>query len=167
MERITKRMSQNNHRPILFSLGVLLLGVVLLSSCISHKSNAYVSDPQPKYIEDGTVFDATTSSDAIYTNPQVEPSFPGGTQGLNKFLAENIKYPYNALDNSITGTVRVSFIIEKDSSLSNITMLHDIGGSCGAEVVRIIRLMPKWIPAKQDGKAVRSQFNLPVKFDLR
>lgn len=147
---------------------ILLMNSIVLTGCISHKqTTGYADDPQPQYIETGTIFDATTISDTVYTTPEVEASFPGGLQALYKFLAENIKYPFNARENNITGTVLVNFIIEKDGSISTITMLHDIGGSCGAEVVRLVRLMPQWSPALQDGQPVRSVFNLPTKFKLQ
>ena len=145
----------------------LALCAILLSGCASHRPAAYSSDPQPQFIESGTIFDSIESDAPVLAKPEVEPTFPGGLSALYKYLAENIHYPYNALENNIKGRVYVSFIVEKDGSISTIKMIHDIGGSCGAEVVRLVRAMPKWIPAKQDGQPVRAVFTLPVSFDLR
>ena len=102
----------------------------------------------------------------IFTVVEDEPEFPGGMEALYKFLAENIKYPKDALENKIEGRVYVSFTVEVDGSITNIKVLRDIGGGCGKEVVRVVKLMPKWKPAKQRGKPVRASFSLPVKFEL-
>ena len=103
----------------------------------------------------------------IFTVVENEPEFPGGTEALYKYLAQNIKYPQLARENNITGKVYVTFGVEKDGSIANPKVLRDIGGGCGAEALRVVKSMPKWAPGKQRGKAVRVQFNLPVNFNLR
>lgn len=95
-----------------------------------------------------------------------DPQFPGGQEALYKWLEENIKYPKLAKENGIEGKVYVTFVIEKDGSITNAKLLRDIGGGCGAEAVRAVKTMPRWIPAKQRGETVRFQFNLPVTFTL-
>ncbi len=94
------------------------------------------------------------------------PSFPGGEEELMKFLAENLEYPQDAREKGIQGKVYVTFIVEADGSVSNVKVLRDIGGGCGDEAARVVKTMPKWEPGKQKGKAVRVQYNLPVKFVL-
>ena len=95
-----------------------------------------------------------------------EPEYPGGIDALYKFLADNIQYPQIALNNGIEGKVYVTFVVEIDGSISTPRILRDIGGGCGQEVIRVVKMMPKWKPRKQRGKPVRTQFNLPVKFVL-
>jgi periplasmic protein TonB len=95
------------------------------------------------------------------------PSFPGGEYERRKFLAENLKYPQMAKESGIQGKVYVSFVIEPDGSITNVEILRGIGGGCDEELVRVIKLMPKWIPGKQRGKAVRVQYNMPIKFTLQ
>ena len=95
-----------------------------------------------------------------------EPQFPGGQEALYKWLEENIKYPEQAKENGIEGKVYVTFVIEKDGSITIAKLLRDIGGGCGAEAVRAVKTMPRWIPAKQRGETVRVQFNLPITFTL-
>jgi TonB family protein len=68
---------------------------------------------------------------------------------------------------SSTGTVVVKFVVEKDGTLTNVQLLRDIGMGCGKEAVRMVKGMPKWIPGKNNGKAVRSIYTLPVNFDLK
>ncbi|MBQ9586513.1 MAG: TonB family protein [Bacteroidales bacterium] len=106
------------------------------------------------------------AEEEIFVIVEEEPEFPGGMDSLYAFLARNIKYPEDARSNNISGTVIVKFTIEKDGSVTNIKLLHDIGGGCGNEAVRVVRLMPKWKPGKQSGKAVRCEFTLPIAFQL-
>lgn len=103
----------------------------------------------------------------IFLVVEEDAEFPGGLESLSKYLAENIRYPQLAKENNITGRVYVSFVVEKDGSIGTVKILRDIGGGCGAEAVRVVKSMPKWKPGKQRGKAVRSQFNLPVSFNLK
>ena len=106
-------------------------------------------------------------NDSIYTIVEESPTFPGGDEGRIKFIQENIKYPMEALQNGVQGTVYVTFVVEKDGSLSNIRILKGIGYGCDKEVLRITKLMPKWNLGKQKAEPVRVQFNLPVHFILQ
>ncbi len=92
--------------------------------------------------------------------------FPGGESAMYKFIEEHLQYPEQALKEGIQGTVWVSFIIEKDGNVTNIKILKDIGGGCGEAAVAMVKQMPRWEPAKHKGKAVRMQFNMPIKFVL-
>jgi protein TonB len=107
------------------------------------------------------------AEEEIFLVVEEDAEFPGGLEALSKYLAENIKYPQLAKENNITGRVFVSFVVEKDGRVGNIKILRDIGGGCGAEAVRVVKGMPRWKPGKQRGKPVRSQFNLPVNFNLQ
>lgn len=100
----------------------------------------------------------------VYLVVDTDPKFPGGLDALEQYLADNVRYPKPAIDNGITGKVYISFVVEKDGSITNVKLLHDIGGGCGEEAVRAVKAMPKWTPGRQNGKVVRTQFNLPVKF---
>ncbi len=95
-----------------------------------------------------------------------QPEFPGGVEAMYKFLQENIKYPPLALENGIEGRVYVTFVVEEDGTITEPRVLRDIGGGCGREAIRVVKLMPKWKPGKQSGKPVRVQYNLPINFTL-
>lgn len=110
---------------------------------------------------------AESDDNKIFTVVENDPEFPGGINALYSYLAANIKYPKVARENGITGKVHVTFVVEKDGRLTDIKILRDIGGGCGAEVVRVVKTMPRWNPGKQRGKPVRVQFNLPVDFNLK
>ncbi len=95
------------------------------------------------------------------------PDFPGGDEARQTFLRDNIKYPQIARESSISGTVYVTFVVEKDGRVTDIKILRGIGGGCDEEAVRVIKSMPRWNPGKQRGKPVRVQFNMPIKFSLQ
>jgi len=95
------------------------------------------------------------------------PAFPGGEAALYKYLAENIKYPQMAKESGIQGRVFVTFVVERNGSVTDVRVLRGIGGGCDEEAIRVVKGMPQWTPGKQRGKAVRVQYNLPVKFTLQ
>ncbi|GAB4495532.1 MAG: energy transducer TonB [Saprospiraceae bacterium] len=98
---------------------------------------------------------------------QKPPTFPGGEHDLLKYLAENIKYPPLARETNIQGTVALTFVVGKDGSVSDVSILKDIGGGCGKEAMRVVQAMPRWIPGEANGHAVKVRFTLPVKFRLQ
>ena len=104
--------------------------------------------------------------DEVFVVVEDDPEFPGGTDSLIAFIQRNLVYPRQAIDNKIEGKVYVTFTIEVDGSISNVRLLRDIGGGCGAEAVRVVKMMPKWKPGRQHGKPVRVQYNLPISFEL-
>lgn len=83
-----------------------------------------------------------------------------------QFVYQNVKYPAIAVENGVEGTVVIRFIVEADGRVSNIELARDIGGGCGQEGMRVVNMMPNWIPGKQEGETVRVQYNLPIKFKL-
>ena len=85
---------------------------------------------------------------------------------MMKSIAGNIKYPEAAIDKNIEGRVFVSFVIEKDGSVSNVKVLRGIGGGCDEEAARVISSMPKWKPGKQKGEFVRVSYQIPIMFKL-
>lgn len=104
--------------------------------------------------------------DEIFNIVEEKPSFPGGMEELYKYLGKNIRFPPFATESGISGKVQVSFVVEKDGSITDIKILKDIGGGCGEEAIRVIKSMPKWIPGKQRGMPVRVRFSMPVLFKL-
>lgn len=98
--------------------------------------------------------------------PDVAPSFPGGMQNMYKYLAEKLTYPSVAKEANITGKVHISFVVEKDGSITDVRILRGIGGGCDEEAARVISEMPRWTPGWNKGVPVRSLFNMPVKFVL-
>jgi TonB family protein len=102
-----------------------------------------------------------------YTVVQQMPEYPGGIKALNRFLGQNIKYPVEAARNRIQGMVYLTFVVGKEGLISNVRVVRGIGFGCDEEAIRVINLMPGWIPGKQKGEAVPVQFNLPVHYTLK
>jgi len=105
-------------------------------------------------------------NDSIYVVVDNNPGFPGSEEARMRFLQENMRYPAEAREKGIQGTVFVSFVVEKDGSLSNARILRGIGAGCDEEVLRVVEMMPKWTPGKKEGVPVRVQFNMPIRFTL-
>ncbi len=110
-----------------------------------------------------------TEDDAEIVHKVVEemPQYPGGPSAMKKYIDSNIKYPISAMENDIQGRVFVNFVVEKDGSITNVEVLRGIGGGCDEEAVRVVQSMPKWLPGKNHGTAVRVSFNVPVIFKLQ
>lgn len=104
--------------------------------------------------------------DSVYQIVEVMPEFPGGMDQLAKYLSENIKYPDEAKEKGISGRVFISYVIEKDGSVSNVKVMRSIDPLLDNEAVRVVKAMPKWKPGMQKGKPVRVSYMLPVNFKL-
>lgn len=104
--------------------------------------------------------------DEVFVVVEEQAEFPGGMDSMYAYIVKNLKYPEKAKAEGIEGRVFVSFIIEKDGSISNVKILRGIGGGCDEAAKEVVEKMPKWKPGKQKGKPVRFQFTLPIKFEL-
>lgn len=102
----------------------------------------------------------------IFSVAEQAPEFPGGDKKRIEFLTENIKYPDEARELGVQGTVYIGFVVEKDGSITNTRVLRGIGKGCEEEAFRAIRMMPKWKPGTQSRQPVRMQVNMPVTFTL-
>lgn len=120
-----------------------------------------IPPPTPKAVE--------KQPDVIETFVEEEAEFPGGHRGMMEFLQKNMKYPEIAIQAGIEGRVSVRFVVEKDGSIGNVNIQKGVPGcpECDKEAMRVIKMMPKWKPGKNGGKAVRSYYSMPVVFKLK
>ena len=95
------------------------------------------------------------------------PEFPGGMGEAMKFLAKNMKYPVAAQQAKIEGRVIVQFVVERDGSVSDVKVMSGVSPELDAEAIRVVSMMPKWIPGKQRGKAVAVKYTMPIMFRLQ
>ena len=94
------------------------------------------------------------------------PCFPGGQANLMKFLSENTKYPKKAEEEGVQGRVICQFELDEKGYISNIKVAKHIHPLLDAEAVRVISIMPRWIPAKQNGEPVKTRYTIPITFRL-
>ena len=130
------------------------------------KNGEIATSGEMKGIKSRTMEDIETEDAEIFMVVEQMPEFPGGQEKLHAFLAENIKYPESAKESGIQGTVYVTFVVRKDGRISDAKILRGIGADCDEEALRVVNKMPRWKPAKQRGKNVDVQFNLPIGFKL-
>ncbi len=137
------------------------------------------------FAQEDVVEEVMNTDTTIYDVVQEAPRFPAcerldttidikkkcAEQQLLLFLYQNINYPLEARRENIEGTVVVSFVVEKDGTLSNNSVMKEIGGGCGEEALRVIGAMNgigiRWVPGKHEGKDVRTRYVLPIKFKLQ
>ena len=111
-------------------------------------------------------FDTSLSTDTLSTNTSSVATFPGGQDSLRAFISKNIEYPYADMKLQNQGRVVVSFIVEKDGTLSDISVNASISPGLDREAVRVVRMMPRWIPAEYNGMKVRTRMSVPVNYRL-
>lgn len=111
-------------------------------------------------------FDTSFSNDTVSYNLSYIPHFPGGNDSLYTYLRNNVKYPEFDMQLKHEGRVVVSFYVEKDGSLSDITIPAPLSPGLDREAVRVVRLMPKWVPGQSNGKNVRTIMQIPIVFRL-
>ncbi len=87
--------------------------------------------------------------------------------GLDDYIKKNLVYPEKARENGTSGLVHVTFVVEKDGTVSHVKALDSIGNGCEQAAINVVKSMPRWKPGKKGGKRVRTQFNLPVKFTIQ
>lgn len=102
----------------------------------------------------------------IFIYVESTPEFPGGSAKMMEYITKNLVYPSEAKKNKIEGRVFVSFIVEKDGSITNVKVLRGLGSGCDEEAIRIVEKMPNWTPGSNSGKPINVKFTLPIRFSL-
>ena len=106
-------------------------------------------------------------SNKVFDVVEEMPHFPGGPAALQAFLSSNTKYPVVAQENGVQGRVIVSFVVERDGSITDVKVVRSVDPSLDREATRVVRSMPRWSPGKQNGSAVRVKYTVPVVFRLQ
>lgn len=143
--------------PVAANISVLNVNVVLNPASVT------ANVPKPA-VEPYRV--VPSQQDEVFTVVQQVPMFPGGQTKMYRFLGQTLRYPAEAVKKKVSGKVFVSFVVNANGHLDQIRVLKGIGAGCDEEAVRVISLMPNWIPGKQNGRAVAVKYNLPVTFQL-
>lgn len=134
----------------------------------THEENIAPSSPIEIPIIEEEVEEIIPAVDynAIFTDPETKPEFPGGTAAIYRHIAKTMRYPLIAQENGKQGKVTVSFIIEKDGALSDVKVTKGVDPNLDKEAIRIIKTLPNFTPGKMNGKPVRTSMSLPVTFKL-
>ena len=110
--------------------------------------------------------DTIHNRELIFRHVEQMPEFPGGEAALMKFINENLRYPAAAIENGIQGRVMVQFVVKKDGSVDDVTVLHGVDSALDQEAIRVCKTLPKFIPGIQDGIPVNVWYTLPIFFRL-
>lgn len=114
-------------------------------------------------------FSQTDSLSSEFADPEIPAEYPGGISEMSKFIMKNLHYPAEILEAGISGKSYIKFIVNEDGTISNIEPVRKNINcpACDEEVIRVIKLMPKWKPAEINNKPIKSYFNLPMNICMR
>ncbi|ADB41345.1 energy transducer TonB [Spirosoma linguale] len=151
---IQQRRNNTVYTGIALSIYTLLIG---LAVACSQRTQATQS---------GQATSQSPIEGEVFTVVEVPPSFPGGNARLSSYLQENLRYPEAAIKAKVQGKVFVSFLVMKEGTIRDVTILKGYSYGINEEAIRLIQAMPTWVPGKQAGHAVNVKYNLVVPFEL-
>lgn len=152
---------------VLPAFALLVAGNISCSQGASKKEDAKEEVVAPASQEVKEAPAEKAAEEEIFMVVEQMPEFPGGIKELMDYLGTNVKYPENAMKKNVQGRVVVQFVVEKDGSLSEASVIRSIDPDLDAEALRVVQTMPKWKPGMQKGQAVRVKYTLPVSFKLQ
>ena len=164
---------QYNRTDTIFSIedyGILLTAMRDSESFTeTQESGSYTDIPEGASSFQPLQRQAANSSQAVrlvepMTEADIMPSYPGGEAALYQFLSSQIRYPPDALENKVEGKVFVRFVINPDGSITKVNVLRGIGYGCDEEAIRVVKMMPSWIPGEEKGQKVPVFSSLAVNF---
>lgn len=146
-------------------LSILLLALTCSMGVTAQTSKAAQNNGLPVSLPStnkGDTIPEREFTDKVYDVVDEHPHFPGGNGALLDWLSKNIHYTSGCA--SIQGRVVVSFFVEPDGSLSDIELVRKVAPELDEEVLRVVKAMPKWIPAIHNNKPIRAKFTMPITF---
>lgn len=102
----------------------------------------------------------------VCTIPEQLPEFPGGASAMLAYVAQHLKYPEQAIRDSVQGVVQLRFVVLENGHVGKVQIIKSLESHCDAEAKRVVKSLPRFIPGKQGGKAVRVWYTLPIRFQL-
>lgn len=139
-------------------------GIVAMTACSDGKIQRTVSDNAKQWRAAVIKPTADPDSSKIFGAAEEMPSFPGGEKALMQYIKDNTYYPKELCEGAAQGRVMVGFVINEDGSISDVKVLRSLTPECDEVAVKIVKGMPKWNPGKQNGKAVKTKYTVPVSF---
>ena len=144
---------------LLFAISTLVLLVIVFAPAGANAQN--------KKVKKARTHKDTTTDDKVYDVCEQMPIFEGGDAALLKYLREDLKYPDKTKDRGVQGRLVIGFIVEEDGSLTDVKVLRPVDIDLDAEVLRLVKGMPKWIPGRHNGQRVRVRYLLPIHICLQ
>ena len=144
---------------LLLAISALVLLVIVFAPAGANAQNKKVNKAQ--------THKDTTTDDKVYDVCEQMPIYEGGDAALLKYLGENLKLPEEDQERGMQGRMVVGFVVEKDGSLTNVKVLRAVDIALDAEVLRVVKGMPKWIPGRHNGQRVRVRYLLPIHICLQ
>ncbi len=157
---------KNNRLSVLKMVFLLPVTIALTVFFTLSVSNTILAQDREAQVQRKTAGQEQKEEDPVFVVVEEMPTFKGGKDELYNYMASNIKYPEEAKKDGITGITYITFVVEKDGSVSNAKVLRGFNDACDQEALRVVEAMSDWNPGKQKGQPVRVQFNLPIKFNL-
>lgn len=147
-----------------FKVAGVAAGIVAMTACSDGKIQRTASDNAKQWRT--AVIKPTTDPDSskIFGAAEEMPSFPGGEKALMQYIKDNTYYPEEMCEGAAQGRVMVGFVINEDGSISDVKVLRSLTPEFDEVAVKIVKGMPKWDPGKQNGKAVKTKYTVPVSF---
>ena len=139
-------------------------GIVAMTACSGGKIQRTVSDNAKQWRTAVIKPTADPDSSKIFGAAEEMPSFPGGEKALMQYIKDNTYYPKEMCEGAAQGRVMVGFVINEDGSISDVKVLRSLTPEFDEVAVKIVKGMPKWNPGKQNGKAVKTKYTVPVSF---
>lgn len=139
-------------------------GIVAMTACSDGKIQRTVSDNAKQWRTAVIKPTADPDSSKIFGAAEEMPSFPGGEKALMQYIKDNTYYPEEMCEGAAQGRVMVGFVINEDGSISDVKVLISLTPELDEVAVKIVNGMPKWNPGKQNGKAVKTKYTVPVSF---
>lgn len=139
-------------------------GIVAMTACSDGKIQRTVSDNAKQWRAAIIKPTADPDSSKIFGAAEEMPSFPGGEKALMQYIKDNTYYPEEMCEGAAQGRVMVGFVINEDGSISDVKVLRSLTPEFDEVAVKIVKSMPKWNPGKQNGKAVKTKYTVPVSF---
>lgn len=156
-------LNKKKSNPIAMGRCLVLLPVVFAAFVFTAKAKSVNANP---VVTEETI-NQEPQDDVVFTVVEEQPVFPGGEGAMMAFIKNNLKYPESCVRDSIQGRVTLSFIVEKDGSVTNISEMRSPNPDLTAEAARLVQSMPKWEPGKQRGQKVRVKYVIPITFRLQ
>jgi protein TonB len=130
------------------------------------QTNPVDINPETSVEKQPVIVEEPEAKKELFIIAEEMPLFPGGDNERMKFLAQNIQYPQQASELAIQGTVYIQFVVDSKGNITDVKIMRGIGGGCDEEALRVVKIMPKWHPGKQNGKTVRVLYTMPVTFKI-